>query len=218
VVVTLEDRLRVRSKPGVSADSRLLDPLLPAGTKAFVLDDPVSGSGYEWYHVVPIGPRQRPLPMGWVARSSREGVPWLGPSSVECGSLPATMAALIAVDPGTALACFRGQEIAVRARLVGCNCEVDAPGREPAWFGFVEGGLLLTPPEQTRPPADVRDWFFLHLDPRGEYTRPLPVGKLVSVTGLFDHPDALRCVQTGDGDAQAVPDCRWTFAVTRLER
>jgi hypothetical protein len=128
------------------------------------------------------------------------------------------MAALVAVDPGTALACFRGQEIAVRARLVACQCEVEGPQVEPAWFGFAESGGILTPPEQTRPPADVRDWFFLHLDPRGEYTRPLPVGNLVSVTGLFDHPDASRCVQKDGPDVQAVPDCRWTFAVTRLER
>lgn len=223
VVITLEDRLRVRSKPAVSPESELREPLLPVGTKAFVLDGPVAGSGYEWYQILPIAPRpiaprQRALPIGWVARSSREGAPWLGPSSVECRPLPATMAALVAVDAGTALACFRGQEIVVRARLVACNCEVDGPGMEPAWFGFVESGGILTPPEQTRPPADVRDWFFLHLDPQGEYTRPLPVGELVSVTGLFDHPDASRCVQTVDGDAQAVPDCRWIFAVTHLER
>jgi hypothetical protein len=129
------------------------------------------------------------------------------------------MATLAAVDAGTALACFRGQEIAVRARLVGCKCEVEGPGMEPAWFGFGESaGILLTRPDQTRPPADVRDWFVLHLDPQGQYTRPLPVGELVSVRGLFDHPDASRCLQTDDGVAQAVPDCRWIFAVTHLER
>jgi hypothetical protein len=43
------------------------------------------------------------------------------------------------------------------------------------------------------------------------------VGKVVDVTGMFDHPAALDC-QVAGLDAPLAPssDCRFTFAVTRL--
>ena len=41
--------LRVRTKPGVSADSKKLDPLLQDGEPLFVLDGPDQASRYAWY-------------------------------------------------------------------------------------------------------------------------------------------------------------------------
>ena len=55
VVNTLADSgLRVRSEPRVSDDSHMEEPLLPLGTQLYVLDGPVSASGYAWYEVVPL--------------------------------------------------------------------------------------------------------------------------------------------------------------------
>ena len=54
VVVTVSDRLRVRSQPRVSDDSIMYEPVLPLGTELTVLDGPVSASGYTWYKVAPI--------------------------------------------------------------------------------------------------------------------------------------------------------------------
>ncbi len=54
VAVTEVDDLRVRSKPRVADDSLKHKPLLPRGTPMYVLDGPVSASGYTWYEVAPL--------------------------------------------------------------------------------------------------------------------------------------------------------------------
>ena len=53
VALTVVDGLRVRSKPRVSDDSYKYEPLLPVGTALYVLDGPISASGYTWYEVAP---------------------------------------------------------------------------------------------------------------------------------------------------------------------
>ena len=47
VVVTVSDRIRVRSEPRVSDDSIMYEPVLPLGTELTVLDGPVSASHAE---------------------------------------------------------------------------------------------------------------------------------------------------------------------------
>src|SRR5512147_29085 len=54
IVVTVSDRLRVRSAPEVSDASVKYDPLLPMGTELRVIGGPVSASGYVWYDVSPV--------------------------------------------------------------------------------------------------------------------------------------------------------------------
>jgi hypothetical protein len=78
---TVSDRLRVRSLPETSDASIKYEPLLPLGTKVTVLDGPVLGSGYAWYHVTaPItdghGNITKTL-TGWVAAAGLDGEPWL---------------------------------------------------------------------------------------------------------------------------------------------
>jgi hypothetical protein len=123
VVVAIVDGIRVRSRPEVSAESQLLQPLLPRGIQLFVLEAPVQASGYEWYRVVPISPAQ--APEGWIASGSRDGVPWLETGSVTCPAAPTTVAAVAALSSGQALACFGGEPITVRGKLVHCQCEID---------------------------------------------------------------------------------------------
>lgn len=66
-------------------------------------------------------------------------------------------------------------------------------------------------------PHDFADWFELNLDPVGEHPDVLPLGQVVEVTGIFDHPAALTCTRTEmDGSPVASQGCRLEFAVTRL--
>jgi hypothetical protein len=79
---TVSDRLRVRSLPEISDASIKYEPLLPLGTKVTILDGPVLGNGYAWYHVRAIvTDRQRgtqPIELtGWVAAADRDGERWL---------------------------------------------------------------------------------------------------------------------------------------------
>ena len=78
------DDLRVRSKPGVSDDSKKLEPLLQDGVLLVVLDGPVQASGYDWYQVQPTltSDTAGPYPFGWVAAADKDGEPWIEPETV----------------------------------------------------------------------------------------------------------------------------------------
>jgi hypothetical protein len=215
VVKTVADEgLRVRSEPGTGDDSFKFEPLLPLGTPLLLLDGPVSGSGYEWYEVAPLSSRS--LPGGWIASASREGKPWISPSAFDCPSAPTDMRSLRDLPRGVGVHCFSNEPITVKARLISCECDVDGGWYTPHWFA-PGGGSLLVEPDRRTPPSDVSDWMDLSLDPEAEQPDDLPLGEVVEVTGVFDHPAASDCTLT-DPDADPVPsnDCRLKFAVTRL--
>ena len=217
VVTTIaDDGLRVRSQPGVGDDSQMLEPLLPIGTALLVLQGPVSASGYEWFEVVPL--TSRDLPSGWIASASRDGEPWVEAGAFECPAVPTDMASLAALPRGVGLACFSAEPITVEARLIACNCDVDGSWYMPDWFYLGSGSPdLLVAPDVTTVPSDFDDWFALNLDPAGEHPASLPIGEVVEVTGIFDHPAASTCTRTEmDGDPVPSQGCRLEFAVTRL--
>ena len=215
--VTVVDGVRVRSQPRVSDDSFKYDPVLPLGTPLYVLDGPVSASDYDWYDVVALTSRPD-LHSGWVASASRDGEPWVTARAFACPPKPTDLRSLRALPSSVGLACFPRMPITVQARLVDGNGEMDGPTYSPAWFGLGSGGKLLVEPDVTRPPADPRNWFMLELDPAGQHPAVLPVGKVVEVTGIFDHPAAAACTGNVGVDDTPIPtqDCRLQFAVTRL--
>lgn len=217
VVTTLaDDGLRVRSKPKISDDSIKQEPLLPLGTDLLVLDGPVSASGYDWYETVPLSSGD--LPSGWIAAADRDGTPWVAPGAFECPPMPTDLDTLASLPRGVGLHCFTGQPITVKARLLACDCDVDGSWYTPSWFSLGTGsGELLVDPSRTTVPPDTGDWFWLSLDPDGDHPEPLPMGKVVEVTGMFDHPAAQTCTIT-EMDSDPVPSqgCRLTYAVTRL--
>jgi hypothetical protein len=214
--VTIVDGLRVRSKPSVGDDSFKYEPVLPQGTQLYVLNGPTSASGYVWYEVVALA--SRTLPQGWVATGSRTGETWLAPGDFKCPPVPTDFRSLGALPPAVGLACFPRIPINVTARLIGCNCDVDGGSLAPDWFSLGTGtGEMLVEPSVTRPPANVSDWFWLSLDPAGQHPEVLPVGKVVDVTGVFDHPGAAKCTFTDIGAAPVASQrCRLAFAVGKL--
>jgi hypothetical protein len=218
VVVTVVDRLRVRSAPRISQDSFKLEPVVPQGAKLYVLDGPESASGYTWYQVVPLSART--LPSGWVAIADRDGMPWVEPGAFDCPVTPRDLHSLASLAAGVGLACFPQVPITVRARIVSCNCDIDGAWYTPSWFYLGSGppGLLVEPDSGASAVSmNPGDWFVLNLDPNGEKPETLPVGKVVVITGVFDHPAAASCTRT-DMDSEPVPSqgCRLAFAVTKL--
>lgn len=217
VVTTLaDDGLRVRSQPRVSDDSSRLGPLLPLGTQLYVVDGPVSASGYAWYDVVPLSSRE--LPSGWVASADRDGQPWVAASDFECPALPTDLRSLASLAPGVGLVCFPRVPISVETRVISCHCDMDGSWYTPWWFFLGSGSPeLLVEPGVTAVPSDPADWFVLNLDPSGEHPDVLPIGQVVEVTGIFDHPAASSCTRTEmDGEPVSSQGCRLEFAVTRL--
>jgi serpin B len=105
VAVTVSDRLRVRSQPRVANDSVLYDPVLPIGTSLFVLDGPISDSGYVWYKVAPVSFSELAGPgFGWVASGDHDGTPWVTPASGPAAQLAVATSTTprAATDPAAA--------------------------------------------------------------------------------------------------------------------
>jgi hypothetical protein len=212
-----DDGLRVRSRPGIDPDSYPYQQLLPLGTQMYVLDGPVWASKHPWYEIAPVSSRH--LPSGWIAGAEEDGEPWVAVDDFDCPPLPTDLQSLAALPPGAGLACFPRVPITVQGRLLSCNCDVDGSGYDPWWFFLGSGSPdLLVEAGVSRVPEDFGDWFILNLDPAGQHPDPLPLGKVVEVTGIFDHPAAASCTRTDPPDAETVPTqgCRLEFAVTRL--
>ena len=128
VVVTVSDRLRVRSEPRVSDDSIMYEPVLPIGTELTVLDGPVSSSGYTWYKVAPVSFSGLDGPgYGWVALAGIDGEPWI--------ALPEAPIALAQATPQGALA---WQRVPTATAIAGGGSR----GLKLQSLSTVSGGLL----------------------------------------------------------------------------
>jgi serpin B len=86
--VTVSDRLVLRSKPEVSDDSVTYRPYLPTGTDMLVVEGPVAGSGYQWYHVRLVSlALNGGVTEGWVAAADHDGTPWVGAAGGQLAGL-----------------------------------------------------------------------------------------------------------------------------------
>ena len=225
-VVTTSD-LRVRSKPEVSDDSELLTPLLDFGRQVYVVDGPVTASGYDWYQVQPINTpgETEELPFGWLAAADKDGTPWLVSDAPECEAVT-TAAELAAIRPILGLACYGNEELTFAARLAQpeATCGVDIGWTiSPDW-------LASTCPQPTYLVAqiDTDELLDVAIDPAIDTTGLAPGvesadWQAVTVTGHFDHDAAQECTGVSNGEPVPLdPDeivlrCRSTFVVTELE-
>jgi hypothetical protein len=234
VVVT--DDLRVRTKPRVSEDSIKLKPLLWDGALVFVIDGPVTASGYDWYLVRPMGEADLqvhpdPPDLGWVAAASKGGEPWLRAQSYPCvRANPFEMLSEFDYPPHglIGLACFGASSLRFDAELVSGLVECDPPSTlDPAWLDPCQRGLALADP--TRVEGDPRR---LHVafDPAVD-VNALPeassgVDAAVTVTGQFDHRAARTCQlepEPATGFRVVPPElvvlgCRAQFVVTSISQ
>lgn len=233
VAEVVTDDLRVRSAPGVSDTSIVLEPLLQPGTKLYVVDGPVGASGYEWYEVLTFDVDLTPpgdtvdeeiVEDGWVAAADKSGEAWIQPASPACPPAPTVVNELVAMDSVTALACFGGKPLTLGARILDCQkspelrspmwCEADTGGEslQPEWFD--RSFAFLVPEEGT---FDENSMLELHADPLGTYPDPMPYGVPVDVTGQFNHPAASACTvyHYFKNDTPSV-GCRAQFAVTAV--
>jgi hypothetical protein len=235
-IVTATKGLRMRTEPSLGSESERYKPLLPEGTDLYVISGPKHGSGYHWYEVVPIAywvdgliESSRPPEgayTGWVAVAGRDGEPWLGHRKVTCPAKPKDTVALGALSAAEQLTCLSGVPITVRARILDCNCSATGPCDvlEPAWFWVTGEYLVIVPPATRTPPAwPYHDAIPLVLDPKGRHPDPLQLDKVVTVTGMFNHPAAAKCqanlAPDTPGEPLWVPSgaCRTTFVVTSIK-
>ena len=197
-------------------------PLLDIGTRLFVLDGPVLGSGYDWFQViVPTVTRSDGQPMvGWVAVAGKNGEVWA--KNVDLGCPPANAQVALAdlarlgsgATPDGGLACFGDGPIATTASLaIVCNGpDATATGNDELARG---AGPDDGPPgrrlDRLRGPRPPRS--------RGPHgVRPADGGD-VGVDGHFSDSEAQACGGGASSDAAAalaIYRCRTTFVITGL--
>ena len=230
IATIVTDDLRVRSKPGVSDDSELLEPLLDRGREVLVVDGPVEASGYTWYLVATLGHRDdHGLPVGWVAIADKNGETWVQPRDAECPEKPTTFARMSELEPLIALACFGDEEIEFTARAMEpeATCGVDVGWTiQPDWLGSTcrHPEFILTGEGASRdmdtitePGTELGD-----IDPG---VTPEDAVDVV-VRGHFDHEASGSCqvdvyiAESGDPGVtpeEAVIICRSQFVITSME-
>jgi hypothetical protein len=226
------DDLRVRSKPGVSEDSKKLEPLLDRDALLVVLDGPVQASGYDWYQVQPTSYFEQDLSYqaGWVAAADKNGEPWIEPEDVACPAAPTTLAELADIFETDQLyfeiTCFSGVPLTFTSRLTtpsewcGLGAEIvveplwiDDCGTAPNYLVDVEDdGYEWSLHPAWSPEVD------LSIAPPAE--SPPEDWPRVEVTGQFDHPAARTCIPWNvngpDSQEPVVLGCRLRFAVTSM--
>ena len=223
-LVTISDDVRVRSKPGVSADSQKLTPLLPLGTELFVIAGPKQADGFDWYQVQPL---DRRFPFGWIA-AGRPDEPWVGESEFGCGDRAAD-AEVLALNKGerefSNLVCFGSRKLTFKATMGGMEAQCGvAPCCliDPCWLGsgMQDGWLAFSGND-----ADHGDLFGFVFDPKVDRAALPPFTFLkrlrVRVSGQFDHPVSARCRPIPDvpdpvPPALATLACRDQFVVTAI--
>jgi hypothetical protein len=227
-VVTTD--LVMRSLPGVTSDSIILDRVLQPNDRLFVIEGPEEATGYEWYHVQLLEEGKSGA-VGWVAAASGDGEAWIASSAIACPDADQSDAfELDTFHRLELLSCLGERQIRITVQAMGI-CAGIVPGLpnftiEPMWLGMgstcgwgreenylstMQPFLMPSVGSDYPPGAERLDWYRL--------------------TGQFDHPDAESCVlrELSDGhpDMPPVPDltreevvllCRSHFAVERAER
>lgn len=224
IAETVVDGVRMRSQPTTGAESAMYEPLLSTGTRLFVVDGPVAGSGYAWYQVLPISGEVRDVAAsGWVAATSRDGEPWLRDTILNCPSdLFENFAGLANLGGAGGLSCFGSSELSFLAAIRSCDCSVMGPAPSPYWLaGPDPTGYRLGAPPWLEPAEGVIEPAF-HPDLQG--VPRLTSGEVYQVTAHYDDPAASTCVPDdgflegplGDPVAQ-IGRCRMTLVVTRVD-
>jgi hypothetical protein len=232
------DDLRVRSKPGVSDDSKKLEPLLQDGELIVIVDGPVQASGYDWYQVQPvirIDDATPAPPFGWVAAAGKDGEPWIESATVDCPAAPADAYGLTNLGADRqmfyGITCFSGQDLTIEARLVApeIGCEADPPWTvEPLWLDSCGG------PDYALVPLDVAEAYYhpffepdVDLSIAAHPDDDFEDWPFVEARGMFDHPAAMTCRNVAGQETGGLPEpdpastilgCRAQFVVTSIRR
>ena len=222
--ITVTSGLRVRSLPLVDDSSVRFDPLLDQGTRLFVIDGPVLGSGYDWYRVVaPTVTRSDGQPMvGWVAVAGKTGEVWSAGVDLGCPAVdgPVSVADLVRLGSGAVAdggaSCFGAVPIATTAAIALTCSGPDASATSTVnWLGMpARMTVRLTGGGAS---FDGR----IHPDLAGRTACDQPTDGSWVVRGHFQDPAAEGCAAgaaTEDAAQVARYRCGSIFVVTDLTR
>lgn len=228
VAMVVTNDLVLRSAPGTGSDSDIYPGLLNEPTLLFVVDGPVSASGYQWYQVHPFSMAVEDWSdawrLGWLAAAAKDGEAWIASSSLECDGAP-TIESLIGLSGIASLACYGKRSLTFGASYEGPDAII------PSWVspGWLNGfGYRLQPIGcvfecGNATPQPVEEFLFVHRRGEGNSAEFFghESGADVSVVGHFDHGAAQSCVAgQPPGDLvnpppeETILNCRTAFVVT----
>jgi hypothetical protein len=222
VVTRAGDRLRVRSAPGVGAESEKLEPLLSSGTRLLVIGGPVEADGYPWYEVAVED--QPDMMHGWVAAADA-GTRWIRPTAAECRGEP-DADDVAEMAPFDFLVCYHAQEVSIDAKRNEAQGGVDV---ECPWVGDIrcntDMAWLLGSVYVTRRGADgTRQTIGLAVpDAVRQSMDQVPDDATMTLTVAMDAPEARSCRVTDPDTGQdlvapnrIITACRLAFVVRSL--
>ncbi|MBA2382493.1 MAG: hypothetical protein H0V73_10330 [Chloroflexi bacterium] len=204
--------------------SERYNPLLPNGTRLFVVDGPALGSGYDWYRVIVPGVTRaggEPL-IGWIAvADSKTGEVWAQNAPLACppAGTPVPVADLVRLAgdvPDGRVSCFGSVPFTATASIqIGCADPSPSATQVAGWLAAPARMTMRLTDEGSTVEARV------HPDLAGRTAcDPQPGGRW-SVTGHFDDPDAASCGLAAGTPAAAelaIYRCRSIYVVTELTR
>ena len=197
VVVT---DLVVRSAPGVTGDSRILEDGLTLGDLVYVVDGPQPVDGYDWLLVTELALPWKNADAGWIAPASRDGEEWVRPVTPDCPE-EVGVEAFASIPQSLLLACFGSEEISLDGALGFCG-HADPVITEPAWLANYFCAF-----EAPGRPAGVSEWPMLpvSIDPDGDVPSFAGESIPLRITGRYDHPASETCRYT-DGAEDSFPE------------
>ena len=224
------DRLRVRSLPSISDESRMLKPVLPAGTRVLVVDGPVEADGYTWYQVKTDGELAELADLfGWVA-TGKDGETWIAPTPPRCFGEPDAQS-LTRMSRIDFLVCHGDAAVRVQARASDLWDE-RAGGRDCGWIRGRDGcdldaGWLLLPSATIGVElegGEHRDLVVALPPDLAEQLADLPRQPQLTLTVSLDSPESEQCRarDAASGDLILTPEhartvCRLQFVIQQVE-
>jgi hypothetical protein len=197
VVVT---DLVVRSAPGVSGDSKILEAGLTLGDLVYVVDGPEPADGYDWLLVSEMVLPWKSANAGWIAPASRDGEVWVRPVTPDCPE-EVGVEAFASVPQALLLACFGDEEISLDGALGFCG-HADPVVTEPAWLANYFCAF-----EAPGRPAGISEWPTLPVSIDPDAGVPSFAGESIPlrITGRYDHPASGTCRYT-EGAEDSFPE------------
>jgi hypothetical protein len=192
--------LVVRSAPGVSGDSKILEDGLTLGDLVYVVDGPQPADGYDWLLVSEMVLPWKQGTAGWIAPASRVREEWVRPVTPDCPD-EVGVEAFASVPQALLLACFGGEEISLEGALGFCG-HADPVVTEPAWLA--NNFCAFEAPAR---PAGVSEWLTLPVSIHPDADVPSFTGESrpLRITGRYDHPASETCRYT-EGAEDSFPE------------
>jgi hypothetical protein len=215
------DALNLRAAAGKSSALR---QTLKAGTRLFVVGEPLLADGLRWHHVAVIDPSPCVwcVETGWVATPSSGTDAWIKEVAITCPGPPVEAEQLAALLPLEQLHCYGNRELTVTGWIDTPCCSGEGPLILSPWLAGEAWGFF-------RPRSGDGRLVQVHFDPDSRLELPTTT-VIIRATAHFDDPASTTCrasvadFAVGEFDERSLPamdalvlSCRSSLVISAYE-